>query len=651
MSSKAIPWVLVSLLLVGACGAEDKLITRSNVNSVADADIAGSAGRGGAASVSGGSTAAAGRASAGLGGSGAAGAFAAGAGFSSAGAVMAAGAGGASVMAAGAGGASVMAAGAGGASAPLGGTSGSAGSLSMSGAPGVPAECQPGAKRCEALAPVLQTCSSDGRWQNEACPFVCQNGACVGACRPGDRQCSELQPQRCNDFGEFVVDGPACAAQCEEGACTGMCRNGATQCASGDSLQTCVDGAWSTATACEFTCVSGACGGECEPGKGRCASSTETETCSSSGEWANRTSCPFVCVAETCGGECKTGEKRCSANDLEVCDAGGEWALSQACSNACVNKACGGVCKPGAKRCGATANTLETCDAVGQWIQSTCPGACANNSCVSCAAGAKECTSSTMLRACGANNEWGQPTKCDFACVGTACTGSCVPGTRECTGGGAPRYRVCTDQGTWSTTTCNTDQSCKGGVCGSFPKLIFVTSKAYDGNLGGLEGADTKCQSLAKAEGLTGTFRAFLGAVNQPLVDRMNTEGGPYVLTDKSVVAYNFRDLDSDTLHAVNLTETGDPPPPTGMPPAADAQERLESSCDEFVDSLVWVNSLNMASASLDVCQGFTTAGKEGYLDVTYFGSWIGAEHLDTVCSPTRTGLCKTKAPLFCIQQ
>jgi hypothetical protein len=648
MSSKPIPWVLVSLLLVGACGVEDKLITESELNSVVGAGTAGFAGRGGSASASSrpasggastsgggasasGSTAAASFAGAGSGGTGAAGEFATGAGFSSGGATLAAGTGGAS--------------------ATPGGTTGSGGAVSTSGAPAVPAECQPGAKRCEALAPVLQTCSNDGRWQNEACPFVCQNGACVGACRPGDRQCSDLQPQRCNDFGEFVVDGPACAAQCEDGACTGQCRNGATQCASGDSLQTCVDGAWSTATACEFTCVSGACGGECDPGKGRCASSTEAETCSSSGEWANRTNCPFVCAEETCGGECKPGEKRCSANDLEVCGAGGEWALSQACTNACVNQACGGVCKPGAKRCGAAANTLETCDAVGQWVQSSCPGACANDSCVSCAAGAKECTSSTMLRTCGANNEWGQPSKCDFACVGTACTGSCIPGTRQCSGGGAPRYGVCTDQGTWSLTTCNTDQSCKGGVCGSFPKLIFVTSQVYDGNLGGLEGADMKCQSLAKAARLTGTFRAYLGAVNQPLRDRMNTEGGPYLLFDKSVVAYNFRDLDSDTLRAVNLTEKGDMPPPTGMPPAADAKERLESSCDEFVSSLVWANSLNMASASIDVCQGFTTAGKEGYVDVAYFASWSGTEHLDTVCSPTRTGLCKTKAPLFCIEQ
>jgi len=42
------------------------------------------------------------------------------------------------------------------------------------------------------------------------------------------------------------------------------------------------------------------------------------------------------------------------------------------------------------------------------------------------------------------------------------------------------------------------------------PKKVFVSSQTYVGNLGGVAGADSLCQGLATAAGLTGTFKAFL---------------------------------------------------------------------------------------------------------------------------------------------
>ena len=59
------------------------------------------------------------------------------------------------------------------------------------------------------------------------------------------------------------------------------------------------------------------------------------------------------------------------------------------------------------------------------------------------------------------------------------------------------------------------------GVTAGFklkPNLMFTTSTQYDGNLGGLSGADAKCQALATARGLGGTYRAYLGAtgINAP---------------------------------------------------------------------------------------------------------------------------------------
>ena len=44
------------------------------------------------------------------------------------------------------------------------------------------------------------------------------------------------------------------------------------------------------------------------------------------------------------------------------------------------------------------------------------------------------------------------------------------------------------------------------------PNIVFVTSTTYDGNLGGLAGADQKCQDCAEAAGLPKilTKRGFL---------------------------------------------------------------------------------------------------------------------------------------------
>ncbi|MDE0205503.1 MAG: hypothetical protein OXP66_05695, partial [Candidatus Tectomicrobia bacterium] len=40
--------------------------------------------------------------------------------------------------------------------------------------------------------------------------------------------------------------------------------------------------------------------------------------------------------------------------------------------------------------------------------------------------------------------------------------------------------------------------------------FVFVTKAAFQGNFGGLAGADARCQSAARDAGLPGLFRAWL---------------------------------------------------------------------------------------------------------------------------------------------
>ena len=46
-------------------------------------------------------------------------------------------------------------------------------------------------------------------------------------------------------------------------------------------------------------------------------------------------------------------------------------------------------------------------------------------------------------------------------------------------------------------------------------KRAFVTSQLYNGNMGGLAGADARCQGLADAVGLPGTYRAWLSSATE----------------------------------------------------------------------------------------------------------------------------------------
>ena len=104
------------------------------------------------------------------------------------------------------------------------------------------------------------------------------------------------------------------------------------------------------------------------------------------------------------------------------------------------------------------------------------------------------------------------------------------------------------------------DASGESGVsCGdaSIDKRIFVSSVLYMGNLGGLTGADAKCQALADAAGLCGTFKAWLSDATADAAARLSHATGTYVRTDGQIVANGWSGLVSGTIqNAINRTET-----------------------------------------------------------------------------------------------
>lgn len=106
--------------------------------------------------------------------------------------------------------------------------------------------------------------------------------------------------------------------------------------------------------------------------------------------------------------------------------------------------------------------------------------------------------------------------------------------------------------------------------CTRLYRYVFLSSAGYDGNLGGILGADAKCQALANSAFTDKNlnFRAWISTYNAPnqIKDPSATffkSKIPYVLTDrKTVITLDYDELTSMNLkNAITLDENAKIPP------------------------------------------------------------------------------------------
>lgn len=79
------------------------------------------------------------------------------------------------------------------------------------------------------------------------------------------------------------------------------------------------------------------------------------------------------------------------------------------------------------------------------------------------------------------------------------------------------------------------------------PLKAFVSSATVNGGLGGVAGADKICNDLAKAQGLAGTYVAWISTTGVNAIDRI-TANGPWQRVDGQVVAQTKAQLATGAL-------------------------------------------------------------------------------------------------------
>ncbi len=155
-----------------------------------------------------------------------------------------------------------------------------------------------------------------------------------------------------------------------------------------------------------------------------------------------------------------------------------------------------------------------------------------------------------------------------------------------------------------------------------------MTNAMFNGNLGGLAGADAKCADAASQAGLTGSFKAWLSTSGGTPLSRFTQSTVPYVLTNGVQIASNWADLVDGVIdNPINVSATG----------------------QTIASGFAWTNTTSAGSAKFAnpslSCSGFTQAFAS---DPGPVGINVGTLQAWTDHS-TRT--CNLSSHLMCFQQ
>ncbi|MBK9756754.1 MAG: DUF4215 domain-containing protein [Nannocystis sp.] len=194
-----------------------------------------------------------------------------------------------------------------------------------------------------------------------------------------------------------------------------------------------------------------------------------------------------------------------------------------------------------------------------------------------------------------------------------------------------PSEPVCGDGVVEGDETCDDGNVTPGDGCQECARdsIVFITSEVYQGfALGGLYGADLRCQSLAAKAGLQRflTFKAWLSTPSMSVADRFLHSRGRYVLVNGLVVAQDWDALTSGT---IETTITVD--------------EKSQTQ-----DTRAWTGTLASGLPALgsEFCEDWDD--DSGLLK---FGGTGLSVNTDAAWSFFEQGPCGSELRLYCVQQ
>lgn len=223
------------------------------------------------------------------------------------------------------------------------------------------------------------------------------------------------------------------------------------------------------------------------------------------------------------------------------------------------------------------------------------------------------------------------------ACDGDEdCTAECT--LKSCGNG------VLDDPREWCEPTGDGDPECTH-LCGDARKIIFVSSEHYKGGeIGGLAGGDEKCQALADAEGLTGTFKVWLATSKEdaPLV-RFSWSDVPYVDVNGEVIAETWTEIYATENDAPLITEQGFQVAPS---------EQTWPWTDPVVTRLVaWASALNGPGGPLAMpitCGEWSDTAESGPIALLDPNPDV---YMSGTFKVATGGACHLAAPIICVEQ
>jgi hypothetical protein len=355
-------------------------------------------------------------------------------------------------------------------------------------------------------------------------------------------------------------------------------------------------------------------GGQVCDGQGSCVECNEASDCDSSELCVANQCVPATCQNGTQDGQ-ETDED-CGGNECPPCDNG------EGCAQYtdCVSRYCDGT------TCAACSDHGHCAAAPDSYCDSSLNGG--------------QCVAQKTLGALCSEDAECRDGNCpadDGMCCDAACGGACeaCAAAKTCNVNG-----ICAPviAGTDPDDECASELDCFAGQCLQ-GTVAFVTSSLYDGDLGGLSGADGICQTHATNTCLPGTHMAWLSSSSASPNTRFSQQTTPYRLVDGTKIADSWTDLSDGTLDApLDLDEYGDPPP-------ASIQR-----CD---DKTAWAWSGTRSAGEPWVedptvhCDDWSSTSAEGS-----WGGWGETNQLWTsYCYSHGGGACQSTASIYCFEQ